>query len=90
MYVCIYIYIHVCVYICSWLDRSRVRLQVLNQFGFKKHYSTEMLIFLLKELFQHYITNGSSMYVTMLNASKAFDKVNHSKLLTKLTEAVLL
>ena len=51
-----------------------------NQFGFKKHHSTEMLIFLLKELFRNYIANGSSMYVTMLDASKAFDKVNHSKL----------
>ena len=33
----------------------------VNQFGFKKHHSTEMLIFLLKELFRHYIANGSSM-----------------------------
>ena len=33
----------------------------------------EMLIFLLKEIFSDYIANGSSMYVTMLNASKAFD-----------------
>ena len=45
-----------------------------------------MLIFLLKELFRHYIANGSSMYVTMLDASKAFDKVNHSKLFTKLID----
>ena len=58
----------------------------VNQFGFKKHHSTEMLIFLLKELFRHYIANGSSMYVTMLDVSKAFDKVNHSKLFTKLID----
>ena len=45
-----------------------------------------MLIFLSKELFRHYIANGSSMYVTMLDASKAFDKVNHSKLFTKLID----
>ena len=57
-----------------------------NQFGFKKHHSTEMLIFLLKELFRNYIANGSSMYVTMLDASKAFDKVNHSKLFGKLID----
>ena len=37
-------------------------------------------------LFRHYIANGSSMYVTMLDASKAFDKVNHSKLFTKLID----
>ena len=58
----------------------------VNQFGFKKHHSAEMVIFLLKELFRHYIANGSSMYVTMLDASKAFDKVNHSKLFTKLID----
>ena len=55
----------------------------VNQFGSKKHHSTEMLIFLLKELFRHYIATGSSMYVTMLDASKAFDKVNHSKLIDR-------
>ena len=31
---------------------------------------------MLKELFRNYIANGSSMYVTMVDASKAFDKVN--------------
>ena len=45
-----------------------------------------MLIFLLKELFQHYIADSSSTYVTMLDASKAFDKVNHNKLFTKLID----
>ena len=45
-----------------------------------------MLIFLLKELFQNYITNGSCMYVSMLDAYKAFDKVNHSKLFGKLID----
>ena len=45
-----------------------------------------MLTFLLKELFRHCIANDSSMYVTMLDASKAFDKVNQSKLFTKLTD----
>ena len=58
----------------------------VNQFGFKKHNSTEMLIFLLKELFRHYIAKGSAMYVTMLDASKVFEKVNHSKLFTKLID----
>ena len=36
-----------------------------NQFGFKKDHSSEMLIFILKEIFRDYIANGSSMYVTM-------------------------
>ena len=50
------------------------------------HHSTEMLIFLLKDIFRDYIANGSSMYVTMLDASKAFDRVNHSKLFCKLID----
>ena len=45
-----------------------------------------MLIFLLKEIFRDYIANGSSMYVTILDASKAFDRVNHSKLFCKLID----
>ena len=58
-----------------------------NQFGFKKHHSIEMLIFLLKKPFRNYIiVNGSSMYVTMLDISKAFDKVYHSKLFGKLID----
>ena len=58
-----------------------------NQCGFKKRHSTEMIIFLLKELFRNYIANGSSIYVTMLDASKAFNKVLHySKLFGKLID----
>ena len=36
----------------------------VNQFGFKKHHSTELLIFLVKQIFRYNITNVSSMYVT--------------------------
>ena len=54
--------------------------------GFYIFNSTEMLIFLFQELFQHHIANGSSIYVNMVDASKAFDKVNHSKLFTKLID----
>ena len=50
------------------------------------HHSTEMLIFLLKELFPNYHVNRSFVYVTMLDAPKAFDKVNHSKVFGKLID----
>ena len=56
------------------------------QFGIKKQHSTEILILLLKRLFRKYIANGSSTYVTMLDVSTAFDKVNHSKLFGKLID----
>ena len=42
-----------------------------------------MVLYLLKELFWNHIANGSSMYVTMLDASRTFDKVNYSKLFGK-------
>jgi len=56
-----------------------------NQFGFKPHHSTELCVFVLKEIIRYYIQHGSTMFVAFLDASKAFDRVNHMKLLSKLT-----
>ena len=55
-----------------------------NQFGFKRKHGTEMCVFVLKELIRYYIKHGSCMYVAFLDASKAFDRVNHTKLFSKL------
>ena len=45
--------------IASKLFESLIFLTTcVNQFGIKKHHSTEMLMFLLKEHFRHYIANG--------------------------------
>ena len=55
-----------------------------NQFGFKRKHGTEMCVFVLKELIRYYINHGSCMYVAFLDASKAFDRVNHTKLFAKL------
>ena len=55
-----------------------------NQFGFKRKHGTEMCVFVLKELIRYYIKHGSCMYVAFLDASKAFDGVNHTKLFSKL------
>ena len=51
-----------------------------NQFGFKQNHATDMCIFVLKETIQQYKTKGSSVFVTFLDASKAFDRVNHGTL----------
>ena len=65
----------------NWLSTT------CSQFGFKAKHGTEMCVFILKELVRYYVEHGSCMYVTYLDASKAFDRVNHQKLFSKLIEA---
>ena len=48
-----------------------------NQFGFKKGHSTEQCVFVLKQTIAYYRSLSSPVYVCFLDASKAFDKVNH-------------
>ena len=55
-----------------------------NQFGFKERHSTDMCVFMLKQLVSHYTQHGSSIFAILLDASKAFDKVNHSLLFEKM------
>ena len=57
-----------------------------NQFGFKKKHGTDQCIFALKELVSRYKSKGSCVYTCFLDASKAFDRVNHAKLFKKLSE----
>ena len=50
------------------------------QFGFKEDHSTTMYSYVVQETIQYYSNNNSSVYVTLLDASKAFDRVNYVKL----------
>ena len=56
------------------------------QFGFKKKKSTSHAIFCLKNTIDYYIENGSRVFVSFLDASKAFDRLVHSGLFLKLME----
>ena len=47
------------------------------QFGFKEHSSTKRCSTLLVE---YYVSNNSTVYVSLIDASKAFDRLCHSKL----------
>ena len=51
------------------------------QFGFKAKHSTSMCTMILKEvIIAYYTAHGGSLYCTMLDAMKAFDRVEYCKL----------
>ena len=57
-----------------------------NQFGFQRQLGCDMCIYVLKETVHVYVSRDSPVFCAFLDASKAFDRVNHSKLFRKLCE----
>ena len=67
------------------LDRMMLYLYTNdNQFGFKTGHCTDMAIFAIKEIINYYKEKNSTMFVCFLDASKAFDRINHGILFMKL------
>ena len=56
------------------------------QFGFKKGTSTTQYTFSMLETIDHYNFMKSNAFVLMLDASKAFDRVNYCKLFRELSK----
>ena len=54
------------------------------QFAYKKEHSTTMCTAMIKEVVAHYTSNGSFVYGCLLDATKAFDRVNCGKLFSLL------
>ena len=50
------------------------------QFGFKRQCSTNMCTMVLNEAISYNVNNGSSIFCTLLDATKAFDRVEYVKL----------
>jgi len=50
------------------------------QFGFKPKHSTTQCTMVINEVIQYYSNNDSNIYVCMLDATKAFDRVEYTKL----------
>ena len=55
-----------------------------SQFVFKKGHSTDMCIYVLKEFIEFYGSRNTSVSVTFLDASKAYDKIDYWQLFNKL------
>jgi len=55
------------------------------QFGFKAKRSRSMCTVVLKEVIAYYLTHGS-LYCTMLDATKAFDRANYCRLFRDLLD----
>ena len=63
---------------------SKYLLTSSHQFGFKSNHSTDACIYVLKEAVDFYVEQQSSVYLCFLDATKAFDRVNHDVLFDKL------
>ena len=48
-----------------------------NQFGFKRKHSTDLCIYTVKSIIRYYNYYNSPVYTCFLDASKAFDRINH-------------
>ena len=55
-----------------------------NQFGFKQKHCTDLCIYTVKSIIQYYNYYNSPAYTCFLDASKAFDRVNHWTMFKKL------
>jgi len=70
--------------LCMLQKYGNVLTTECNQFGFKEKHSTDLCVFVLKEVVNYYASLSSPVYACFLDASKAFDRVNHWHLFDKL------
>ena len=73
--------------VLDWIILRKEQSSLLSselQFGFKNGLSTTQCTYSLLETIDYYNYNKSSVFVLLLDASKAFDRINYCKLFTDL------
>ena len=55
-----------------------------HQFGFKSQHDTNMCIFTMKSVIKYYTKQNSTVFTCFLDAAKAFDRVSHWTLFSKM------
>ena len=48
-----------------------------NQFGYKSGHSTDLYVYALTEFIEYFRSRSTSVFVAFMDASKAFDEINH-------------
>ena len=56
----------------------------ISQFGYRKNTSTKIAVTVLKEVINKYLSEGSVVYSCFMDLSKAFERVDHNLLMSKL------
>ena len=57
-----------------------------NQFGFKQSIGYSHAVYCLRSVCDYFLNNSSSVFVCSLDVSKAFDKISHFSLYSKLMD----
>ena len=61
-----------------------------HQFGFNNQHATDMCIFTVISVIKYYTKQNSTVFTCFLDAAKAFDRVSHWTLFSKLIQWLLL
>ena len=72
-------------YIIMQLIKDKM-LTSAYQFGYKENFSTSLCSFLVSETIQYYRSKNSNVYMTLLDCTKAFDRIQHTKLFKTLID----
>ena len=72
--------ISLCNAICKLIDPWILQKSSNLQFAFKPAHSTSMCTSLVKEIIGYYNNHNSVVYACLVDATKAFDRLNYGKL----------